>query len=292
MQPRTPKTEPDGTAWPSDGRAALIQLKAQWPQQSRLRLAMIVDPDKWDSGLGTTRVEPSINMPGTFPSTHLNQGSRLVAVFTALSATICTTEADIVITIDKSAQTMSVAVNGEERHSWPISTGRPGYSTPTGSFTAFRMAKEYYSKQWDDSPMPHSIFFTQRGHAIHGSLRTRRLGHPASHGCVRLAPANAETLFNLVKADGLSTTKVVITGEDKAIPAVAKRSGTARESSRHTAKRVRVAEARVRHNKLSRRTEKRVRVVAQRPRRARESIQYEPVYPAWPVYGGYGSSSW
>jgi lipoprotein-anchoring transpeptidase ErfK/SrfK len=143
---------------------------------------------------------------------------RTLAVVSALSTLTSGTDAAVVITIDKNTQTMSVAVDGQERHSWPVSTGRPGYSTPTGSFTAFRMAKEHYSKEWDDAPMPHSIFFTQRGHAIHGSLETRRLGNPASHGCVRLAPANAETLFNLVKADGLSTTKVVITGEDKAVP--------------------------------------------------------------------------
>ena len=60
--------------------------------------------------------------------------------------------------------------------------------------------------------MPHSIFFTPAGHAIHGSNATRRLGSPASHGCIRIAPANAAKLFALVSAEGLSNTKVVVTG--------------------------------------------------------------------------------
>ena len=126
---------------------------------------------------------------------------------------------EVLITVDKAAQNMSVAVNGEVRHTWPVSTGKAGYHTPNGSFTAFRMAKEHFYREWDDAPMPHSIFFTQRGHAIHGSFETRRLGTPASHGCVRLAPENAETLFNLVKAEGLSRTKVVVTGSEPAVVA-------------------------------------------------------------------------
>ena len=201
---------------------------------------------------------------------------RTLVVLAALSATMAAAQAAIVITVDKSAQTLSVAVNGEERHSWPVSTGRAGYSTPTGSFTAFRLAKEHFSKEWDDAPMPHSIFFTQRGHAIHGSLETRRLGTPASHGCVRLSPANAETLFNLVKADGLSTTKVVITGEDKApAVAVARRRPATREASRRRERLTRQASA----------PRQRVRVVEVRRSRVRQRTLSAPVYMV-PVYGG------
>jgi hypothetical protein len=132
--------------------------------------------------------------------------------------------AGVQITIDKAAQRMSVAVDGVQKHSWPVSTGRSGYNTPAGNYTAFRMEEDHYSKEWDDAPMPHSIFFTKEGHAIHGSFETKRLGSPASHGCVRLAPANAATLFALVKAEGVTNTKVMITGTEPAsAPAVAKR---------------------------------------------------------------------
>src|SRR5215471_1944107 len=116
-------------------------------------------------------------------------------------------EASVLIRIDKSTQRMMVAVDGVPRWTWPVSTGRPGYDTPSGSFTAFRMEEDHYSKEWDDAPMPHSIFFTPKGHAIHGSYEVKRLGTAVSHGCVRLEPKNAQTLFALVKAEGMSNTK-------------------------------------------------------------------------------------
>jgi hypothetical protein len=78
-----------------------------------------------------------------------------------------------------------------------VSTGTKGYATPSGAFRPFRLEEEHYSREWDDAPMPHSIFFTAASHAIHGTNAVRRLGSPASHGCVRLAPANAAKLFDL-----------------------------------------------------------------------------------------------
>ena len=121
--------------------------------------------------------------------------------------------AAVLISIDKAAQQMSVSVDGEPRWTWPVSTGRAGYDTPNGGYTAFRMVEDHYSREWDDAPMPHSIFFTQIGHAIHGTNQTKHLGQPASHGCVRLAPEHAAQLFALVKEQGLPNTKVAIDGE-------------------------------------------------------------------------------
>lgn len=118
----------------------------------------------------------------------------------------------ILVNIDKSEQHMTVFVDGIEKYSWPVSTGLRGYSTPSGNFTASSMNKIWYSKQWDNAPMPHAIFFTKDGHAIHGTAETKNLGHAASHGCVRLAPKNAEALFGLVKANGLDNTTVVLAG--------------------------------------------------------------------------------
>ena len=92
----------------------------------------------------------------------------LLAPFLA-AAVIGTAQAEILITVDKSAQRMTVARDGEALYTWPVSTGRSGYATPSGSFTPFRMEADHYSKEWDDAPMPHSIFFTKIGHAIHGS---------------------------------------------------------------------------------------------------------------------------
>src|SRR5947209_355221 len=134
-------------------------------------------------------------------------------------------QAAVQISIDKSAQQMTVELDGRPLYHWPVSTGRGAqYDTPNGKFKAFRMEREHFSKEWDDAPMPHSIFFTPEGHAIHGSYETKRLGTPASHGCVRLSPAHAATLFALVKEEGLSNTKVALTGNAPAAgPAVARR---------------------------------------------------------------------
>ena len=133
--------------------------------------------------------------------------------------------AAVLVTVDKSSQQMTVAVDGERRFTWPVSTGKTGYATPSGAWTAFRMEEDHYSKEWDDAPMPHSIFFTKDGHAIHGSFETKRLGMPASHGCVRLSPAHAATLFALVRREGLANTKVVLTGNEQVALARRKAGG-------------------------------------------------------------------
>ena len=118
----------------------------------------------------------------------------------------------VVATIDKGQQRMTVFVDGVETYNWPVSTGIGGYSTPSGDYTTSSMNKIWYSKQWDNAPMPHAVFFTKKGHAIHATNETKKLGKPASHGCVRLSPKNAETFFNLVKDKGLKNTQVVLTG--------------------------------------------------------------------------------
>jgi hypothetical protein len=121
-------------------------------------------------------------------------------------------QAKIAITVDKDAQMMTVAVDGVERYHWPVSTGNPSHETPNGSFRTFRMEEDHFSKEFDDAPMPHSIFFTKVGHAIHGTESEGKLGTPVSHGCVRLSRANAATLYAMVERDGVLNTTVTLTG--------------------------------------------------------------------------------
>ncbi len=136
------------------------------------------------------------------------------AVFaTALTIPFATAaRADILVNIDKSTQRMSVAVDGTPRYEWPVSTGRPGYDTPSGDFKPNRMDADHFSQEWDNAPMPHAIFIDLKGHAIHGFSDVKHLGLPVSHGCIRLSPDHAATLFNLVKQEGMANTKVVIAG--------------------------------------------------------------------------------
>ena len=119
---------------------------------------------------------------------------------------------NILVTIDKSRQKMTVILDGVTKYEWPVSTGKAGYSTPSGSYTATSMNEIWHSKEWDNAPMPHSVFFRKDGYAIHGSLEVRNLGRPASHGCVRISPENAATFYALVKKVGLKNTEVVLTG--------------------------------------------------------------------------------
>jgi L,D-transpeptidase catalytic domain len=118
----------------------------------------------------------------------------------------------VLITIDKAKQKMTVVIDGVKKYDWPVSTGRPGYSTPSGTYTVTSMNEVWYSQEWDNAPMPHSIFFMKDGHAIHGSYEVRTLGKPVSHGCVRISPQNAAKLYALVGKSGLKNTRVVLTG--------------------------------------------------------------------------------
>jgi hypothetical protein len=141
--------------------------------------------------------------------------SFLVAATTLMLFATGAAQAKVYITIDKDAQMMTVAVDGVQRYQWPVSSGIPSRETPNGSFRAFRMEAEHYSKEFDDAPMPHSIFFTKIGHAIHGTDSEGRLGTPASHGCVRLSKANATTLYALVEEQGVLNTTVTLTGSSR-----------------------------------------------------------------------------
>lgn len=117
--------------------------------------------------------------------------------------------AGIVARVNISSQRMNVFVNGAPRYNWLVSTARPPYRTPTGSFRPTAVVRYHASTIYSGSPMPYSIFFL-RGYAIHGSYETKYLGRPASHGCIRLHPANAAVLYSLVKQYGAGNTVIQI----------------------------------------------------------------------------------
>jgi len=137
--------------------------------------------------------------------------SRIVAAIVVLLATLSVAQAGVVVTVDKSAQQLTVEVDGFQRYQWPVSTARWGYRTPNGSYRPQWLARKWFSSKYDNSPMPYSIFFNG-GYAIHGSYEIKRLGSPASHGCIRLHPDNAAVLFALVQAN-MRDTRIVVVGE-------------------------------------------------------------------------------
>ena len=141
----------------------------------------------------------------------------------AMLAAALPARAALLIEVDKATQQMTVSRDGETLYTWPVSTGIASYDTPSGDYKPFRMERDHFSREWDDAPMPNSIFFTAKGHAIHGTEHLRNIGRPASHGCVRLEPKNARVLFDLVRLEKMANTRVVLTGEIPAgeAPAVA-----------------------------------------------------------------------
>jgi hypothetical protein len=137
-------------------------------------------------------------------------GASLAAALASLLASAA--GAHVLINVDKSSQQMMVSVDGAPRYRFTVSTGRPGYGTPSGTFHPLRMEPTWFSKEYYNSPMPHSIFF-HGGFAIHGSYEINQLGGPASHGCIRLHPDNAATLYALVQREGVEATTIVVSGE-------------------------------------------------------------------------------
>jgi hypothetical protein len=143
------------------------------------------------------------------PPQGLVHASLLAAALTLAFASAVL--ADVNISIDKTTQHMTVSINGATRYVFPVSTGRPGYDTPDGVFHPLRMSALYYSKLYDDAPMPDSIFF-DGGYAIHGYTDTPFGVAAVSHGCVRLPRRDAAALFRLVRQDGAANTTIIIHG--------------------------------------------------------------------------------
>jgi hypothetical protein len=153
----------------------------------------------------------------------LRSAMAAVAIACALGVS-APASAGLLIEIDKSTQQMTVSQDGALLYTWPVSSGLRRYDTPSGAYTPLRMERDHFSREWDDAPMPNSIFFTERGHAIHGTEHRRNIGRPASHGCVRLEPENARVLYALVKREGMANTRIVLTGvtPGPSAPAVAR----------------------------------------------------------------------
>jgi lipoprotein-anchoring transpeptidase ErfK/SrfK len=135
---------------------------------------------------------------------------RLLAVLLGVTLVFpAIAQAQILARINLSSQRMNVYVDGAPIYSWPVSTARPGYRTPVGTFKPTVLVRYHRSTIYSGSPMPYSIFFL-RGYAIHGSYETKYLGRPASHGCIRLHPSNAAALYSLVQRHGAGNTVIQI----------------------------------------------------------------------------------
>lgn len=133
---------------------------------------------------------------------------KFFVMIAAIFALATSASAEVLIVVDKSQQLMAVETPTDS-FVWDISTGRKGYNTPTGVFKPYLMKQMHYSRKYDNAPMPNSIFFLG-GYAIHATYDIKRLGRPASHGCIRLAPQNARWLYQIVSEYGKENTTILI----------------------------------------------------------------------------------
>jgi hypothetical protein len=171
--------------------------------------------------------QPCENLPQIRKIIFLEMGMRpligmAVMAGVAIAGSLATAgpaSAEIVIAIDKSIQRMNVVVDGKEQYLWKVSTGTLG-GPRSGTYRPQRLEKSWFSRKYGMSPMPHAIFFDE-GYAIHGTIYVKRLGNRASHGCVRLHPSNAATLFSLVRSRGMASTTIVVS--NAGWPAIAKK---------------------------------------------------------------------
>lgn len=116
--------------------------------------------------------------------------------------------------VDLATQRLTITERGDVKAVWPISSGRAPTVTKTGTFRPQWASRMWYSRQYDMAPMPHAVFFND-GIAFHATQATHLLGRPASHGCVRLAPQNARSLYGLIHAHGYAHTEIVVAGAPK-----------------------------------------------------------------------------
>ena len=118
--------------------------------------------------------------------------SRLLGILAFLCASLAglaAAQAKVDVRVDIAAQRMSVATSDGETYNWAISSGRKGFRSPNGVYRPTRLERSWYSRKYGGA-MPYSVFF-RGGYAIHGTTAVGALGRPASHGCIRLHPANA-----------------------------------------------------------------------------------------------------
>lgn len=154
-------------------------------------------------------LEPTVAIAATEATTSTEPPAPLAPTLTA--------------SIDLTRQLMVVSEHGVARYTWPISSGTAGYATPRGTFRPEWTAKMWYSRKYDWAPMPHAVFING-GVAVHATQHVGALGTPASHGCIRLAPANAKIFYTLVQRHGLKLTSVDVDGTPQwRAPAVASR---------------------------------------------------------------------
>jgi lipoprotein-anchoring transpeptidase ErfK/SrfK len=126
----------------------------------------------------------------------------LVAGAVVVPAAPAGARAQKAILVSLSRQTMWVYKGEDVVLTSLVSTGRAGFETPTGTFQILSklpsqtmegvIGGEYYNVP----NVPNVMYFTNEGHALHGTYWHNNFGTPMSHGCVNLPMDVAAWLYN------------------------------------------------------------------------------------------------
>lgn len=108
----------------------------------------------------------------------------------------------VVISLGKQELTLFAAITPIARSR--ISTGKPGYGTPTGIYSVIEKNRWHWSNLYDDAPMHYMQRITWSGVALHHGIVPR---YAASHGCIRMPESFARQLFRVTRLG----TRVIVT---------------------------------------------------------------------------------
>lgn len=122
------------------------------------------------------------------------------------------------IHVSRSENLLELRLGDEVIDSYQVSVGTEKYPTPGGDF---KIRKIVWNPGWvpppstwargksakrpgdPDNPMKRvKMFFKQPDFFIHGTAEKDRLGEPASHGCIRMDPDDAEAVAKYVMEHG------------------------------------------------------------------------------------------
>lgn len=102
----------------------------------------------------------------------------------------------LVITVDLEARVISAFRDGHEIGTAVALLGTQKHPTPLGNFPVLNKSREHFSRKYNNAPMPHSLWLTNTGIAIHGSPV---MNGYASHGCIGVPDEFAAKLFAATK---------------------------------------------------------------------------------------------
>ena len=174
-----------------------MQLRAQWPAAFRSDCNFRVRP------LPLAFLFLALTAPAAAQQVQIGSGS-VVETVARLKAGEYVWAAELapsgptLLLVNLATQRATLFRNGVPIAASTVSTGRPGYETPTGVFTILEKQVEHYSRKYDNAPMPYMERLTWKGIALHAGHLP---GRPASHGCIRMPAGFAKLLYGVTRLE-------------------------------------------------------------------------------------------